>query len=68
MNTVGWLGGALGPVFVGYATTHGSHGSKVENMSHAIAFCGPIYFVGALLLLLGTAIWRRAAPVLSTPA
>ncbi len=50
MNTVGWGGGALGPVWVGWVAKHGQYGSKVENMSHAIAFGGAIYVVGALLL------------------
>jgi len=59
MNTVGWTGGALGPIFVGYWTTHGGYGNKVENMSHAIAYCGPIYLVAAVLLLVGFGLLRR---------
>ena len=38
MNTVGWGGGALGPVFVGVATHYG-RGTKVETMSDAILLC-----------------------------
>jgi MFS family permease len=68
MNTVGWFGGALGPVFVGYATTHGSHGSKVENMSHAIAVGGPIYLAGALLLFVAIMILRRTLRAPAAPA
>jgi MFS family permease len=50
MNTVGWAGGALGPLFVGWVTKHGHYGSEVQNMSHAIAFGGVIYLTGAVLL------------------
>jgi MFS family permease len=60
MNTVGWGGGALGPIFVGYWTKHGGQASKVENMSHAIAYCGPIYLVAAGLLLAAFWLLRRA--------
>lgn len=51
MNTVGWGGGALGPLAVGFATKYGRHASDVENMSEAIAFGGVIYVAGAALLL-----------------
>ena len=51
MNTVGWGGGALGPLFVGYFSQHGGYGSEIENMSHAIAMTGAIYVVGAALLI-----------------
>lgn len=52
MNTVGWGGGALGPLAVGFATQYGRHGSdKVANMSEAIAFGSIIYVIGAVLLL-----------------
>jgi MFS family permease len=50
MNTVGWGGGALGPLFVGWAAQHGGASTEVENMSRAIAACGAIYLAGALLL------------------
>lgn len=52
MNTVGWGGGALGPLFVGWVAKHGHHGSEVANMSWAIAWTGAIYIVGAALVLL----------------
>ncbi len=68
MNTVGWGGGALGPLAVGFATQYGRHTSQVENMSEAIAFGAIIYIAGAVLLLivaLGTikrdAIQQRSA-------
>ena len=50
MNTVGWGGGALGPLFVGWVTKYGQYGSQVQNMSHAIAFGGVIYVTGAAVL------------------
>lgn len=59
MNTVGWTGGALGPVFVGYWSMHGGQESEVENMSHAIAYCGPIYLVCAALLFTGILCFAR---------
>lgn len=63
MNTIGWGGGALGPLFVGYATVYGRHESEVANMSEAIAACGFFYLGAAILLAI--AIWvvraRKAA-------
>jgi MFS family permease len=50
MNTVGWGGGALGPVAVGLASKYGRHATEMENMSEAIAWCGGVYILGALLL------------------
>src|SRR6185369_9280986 len=47
MNTVGWGGGALGPLFVGLVTKYGHKPTPVENMSDAISFCGLIYLVAA---------------------
>lgn len=55
MNTVGWGGGALGPVFVGYASKYGGQATEVENMSDAIAFGGVIYLMAAACVL--AAIW-----------
>ncbi len=51
MNTVGWLGGALGPITVGVFSEYGSGANQMENMSHAIAFCALIYIAAAALLL-----------------
>ena len=51
MNTIGWSGGALGPLVIGWAAQHGS-GTDVQNMSHAIAKTGLIYVVSAAFLLL----------------
>jgi MFS family permease len=50
MNTVGWGGGALGPLFVGIAAKYGSRPTEVENMSEAIAWCGAVYLLAALLI------------------
>lgn len=50
MNTVGWAGGALGPLAVGFATKYGRHTDQTANMSEAIAFGAIIYLVGATLL------------------
>jgi MFS family permease len=52
MNTVGWGGGALGPLAVGLATKYGRHpGNPVANMSEAIACGAGVYLVAAALLL-----------------
>jgi MFS family permease len=62
MNTVGWGGGALGPLAVGWFSKHGGGVNEMDNMSHAISFCGVIYLVSAALLI--GAIWtlrRRSA-------
>ncbi len=50
MNTVGWGGGALGPLFVGLASKYGGKPTEMENMSDAIAFGGAVYLLGAGLL------------------
>ncbi|MEI8227425.1 MAG: MFS transporter [Planctomycetota bacterium] len=50
MNTVGWVGGALGPLFVGLATRYGGGDGDVANMSRAIACGGAVYLVCAALL------------------
>jgi MFS family permease len=50
MNTVGWAGGALGPVFVGWASKYGSRPTEVENMSDAISLGGVVYLVAAALI------------------
>jgi MFS family permease len=50
MNTVGWGGGALGPVFVGYVSRYKRQGTPIENMSDTIAFGGAIYLLAAILI------------------
>jgi len=70
MNTVGWGGGALGPLFIGYFSTHGHYGSEIENMSHAIAMISVIYVAGMVLLLLvaGVFIHKDAVANQAPPA
>lgn len=51
MNTVGWGGGALGPLIFGYVAGNGPPNEQVQNMSRAIAVNGIIYVAGAVLLL-----------------
>ena len=61
MNTVGWGGGALGPLAVGLATKYGRHpGDAVANMSEAIAGGAFVYLAaGALLLVAALRCPRR---------
>lgn len=59
MNTVGWGGGALGPLFVGLATRYGGGRNDVENMSRAIAAGGIVYLVCAALLVAAMLCTRR---------
>ncbi len=68
MNTVGWGGGALGPLAVGLATKYGRHKTDVENMSEAIAFGGVIYIGAAVLLLVAALVFaKRDVPSLAEP-
>ena len=59
MNTVGWGGGALGPLAVGWLSKHGRHATEMQNMSEAIACCSVIYIAGAGLLLAAAVYARR---------
>jgi MFS family permease len=59
MNTVGWGGGALGPLVVGVVTKYGKYGSKVANMSHAIAWTCAVYLGAAGILITAAAIAGR---------
>jgi MFS family permease len=69
MNTVGWGGGALGPLVVGWMAKHGPYNSEIENMSHAIAYTAVIYIVGATAMLLVATIFiqRDAIPSAQNP-
>jgi MFS family permease len=51
MNTVGWGGGALGPIFVGWYAKYGPYTTEVANMSQAIAASAVLYIGGTVLLL-----------------
>jgi MFS family permease len=59
MNTIGWTGGALGPLAVGWISQHGSRPTEMENMSHAIALCSVVYLLGAGLLFAAAYTARR---------
>ena len=59
MNTVGWSGGALGSMFVGFASKYGGKPTEVENMSDAIAFGGVIYLVAAALVIAAMLLFAR---------
>ena len=62
MNAVGWGGGALGPVAVGWIAKYGKYANEIDNMSMAIAYCGVIYLAGAALLVMAIlCISRKAA-------
>jgi len=58
MNTVGWGGGALGPLFVGLMSRYGG-GNEIDNMSRAIALGGGVYLVAAALLTAAVLIASR---------
>jgi len=62
MNTVGWGGGALGPLFVGWATQAAGKEGEVEAMSRAIATGGIVYLVCAALLVAAMLAGRRTIP------
>jgi MFS family permease len=67
MNTVGWLGGALGPLYVGYFSQYGGRPTAMENMSHAISYAGVIYLVSAGLVF--AAMWRfRTGNIRTSPS
>jgi MFS family permease len=59
INTVGWGGGALGPLFVGLACKHGSKPTPVENMSDAIAFGAVFYLAAAACLIAALVLVQR---------
>ena len=59
MNTVGWGGGALGPLFVGVASKYGGKPTAIENMSDAIAFGSVIYLVAAALVMIAMVLHAR---------
>lgn len=66
MNTVGWGGGALGPVFVGYVSKYKRHGSEIKNMSDAIAFGGLMYLVAAVLIGCAIVCFARRHPLVES--
>jgi sugar phosphate permease len=50
MNMVGWGGGSLGPLFLGWFASHGRRDAEVANMSKALAGSGAVYLAGAVFL------------------
>jgi MFS family permease len=62
MNTVGWGGGALGPLFVGWASKYGGKPTEVENMSDAIALGGIVYLIAAGLVTGAMLLFVRRRP------
>ena len=62
MNTVGWTGGALGPLYAGWMAKHAGQGSEVANMSLAVSLCGGIYVVVAVLLVFAARSARTGPP------
>jgi MFS family permease len=62
MNMIGWGGGALGPVFVGYVSRYKRQGTQIENMSDAIAFGGAIYLIAAVLIAFAMFCFARQHP------
>jgi MFS family permease len=67
MNTIGWGGGALGPLTVGWVAKNGRHATEMENMSEAIAICGIIYLVGAGLLLAAVFLFAKRDVIQAAP-
>jgi MFS family permease len=67
MNTVGWGGGAIGPLAVGWFTRYGRHSNEIDNMSEAISSCSLLY-VGSGVLLLIAAARAGKKPPLREPA
>jgi len=63
MNTVGWGGGALGPLAVGLFTRYGRHSNGIDNMSEAISSCSVLYVGSGLLLLIAAARAKREQSV-----
>lgn len=61
MNMVGWGGGALGPLWVGWMAGHGPYADKIDNMSFAIASGGAVYVACAVLLFAAVFTLARAA-------
>ena len=59
MNTVGWGGGALGPLAVGWFTRYGRHSNSMDNMSEAISSCSVLYVGSGILLLIAAARAKR---------
>ncbi len=63
MNTVGWSGGARGPLAVGFATQYGRHGTDTAaNMGEAISLGAAIYALGGIALLFAATVMISRNP------
>jgi MFS family permease len=67
MNTVGWGGGAMGPLAFGWLSTHGPRATEIDNMSWAIAMGGAVYLIGAVLLIAAMVVLHRSRPSSPVP-
>lgn len=63
MNTIGWGGGALGPLFTGWFSDHGPYSAKIDNMSVAISSCSAFYIFGGTILAMIWLVTRNRSPV-----
>ena len=68
MNFIGWGGGALGPVAVGWVAKHGRHANQIDNMSEAISAGGIIYLVSGGLMLTAAWLMGKQRKSLATPS
>lgn len=57
MNTVGWGGGALGPVLVGWVSLHGPYRTEMENMGWSISLCSVVYLASGMLLVIAALVF-----------
>lgn len=67
MNTVGWGGGAMGPLAVGWYTGGGSEVVQMERMSQAFGACAMIYVIGVLLLWQAFRMERNSVKLVESP-
>lgn len=59
MNSVGWMGGALAPLTIGWMISRADTAGQVASMSRAVAMGGIVYIAAALLLLTGIIFFIR---------
>jgi MFS family permease len=59
MNSIGWMGGALAPVVIGWIVSHAGPAGEVAAMSRAVAMGGIVYLAAACLLLAGMVLFVR---------
>lgn len=59
MNSIGWMGGALAPLIIGWIVSNAGSAGEVAAMSRAIAMGGIVYLAAACLLLAGMVLFVR---------